>query len=115
MAPILYINLLVGEFLWNYDAKLRRYTTARVWGVSNWLCNNQPLKLMASRSFYELKRENQTAPSKYINLCVGKFSWNNVKKVRRYTTAMVWGVWNRNTQQSTTQINGEPLIFRIWA
>ncbi len=25
MAPILYINLLVGDFLWNYDEKLRRY------------------------------------------------------------------------------------------
>jgi len=27
MAPISYINLLVGEFLWNYDEKLRRYAT----------------------------------------------------------------------------------------
>jgi hypothetical protein len=78
-------------------------------------CNNQPLKLMASRSFYELKRENHTAPWRYINLRVGKISWNYVKKLRRYTTAMVWGVWNWNTQQSTTQINGEPLRFRIWA
>lgn len=27
MALILYTNLLVGEFLWNYDGKLRRYAT----------------------------------------------------------------------------------------
>ncbi len=70
---------------------------------------------MASCSFSELKRENQTAQSKYSNLCVGKFSWNTVKKVRRCTTAMVWCLWNCNTQQSTTQINGQPLLFRIWA
>jgi hypothetical protein len=28
---------------------------------------------------------------------------------------MVWGLWNWNTQQSTTQIDGQPLLFRIWA
>ncbi len=32
MASILYINLRVGEFLWNYDQKLRRYATVLGWG-----------------------------------------------------------------------------------
>jgi hypothetical protein len=42
---------------------------------------------------------------------VGEFSWNYVKKLRRFTTAMVWGEWNWNAQQSTSQIDGEPHLF----
>jgi hypothetical protein len=51
------------------------------------------------------------APILYINLLVGEFLRNNDEKSRRYTTAMVWGVWNWNMQQPTTKIDGEPFLL----